>query len=70
MRLKAWVFVIAFFSYLVSSAQSYKNEFGFKSDNDAYLFYGQDRYYTNGLLIYFRHATDQKKLGEKLENNL
>jgi len=46
---------------------SFKNEFGFKSDNDAYLFYGQDRYYTNGLMLYFRHATDQRKLGEKLE---
>ncbi|MBC7614797.1 MAG: lipid A deacylase LpxR family protein, partial [Pedobacter sp.] len=30
-------------------------------------FYGQDRYYTNGLMLYFRHATDQNKLGEKLE---
>lgn len=46
---------------------SFKNEFGFKSDNDSYLFYGQDRYYTNGLMVYFRHATDQNKLGEKLE---
>ncbi len=46
---------------------SFKNEFGFKSDNDAYLFYGQDRYYTNGLMLYFRRATDQNKLGERLE---
>ncbi len=54
--------------YLTSFGQgSFKNEFGFKSDNDAYLFYGQDRYYTNGLMLYFRHATDQNKLGEKLE---
>jgi lipid A 3-O-deacylase len=50
-----------------SFAQEQKNEFGFRSDNDAYLFYGQDRYYTNGLFIYFRHAADQQKLGEKLE---
>jgi len=48
-------------------AQQFKNELGLKSDNDAYLFYGQDRYYTNGLFISFRHATDQQKLGEKLE---
>lgn len=47
-------------------AKSYKNEFGFRSDNDAYLAYGQDRYYTNGLFIYFRRATDQSKLSEKL----
>lgn len=37
-----------------SFAQEYKNEFGFKSDNDAYLWVGQDRYYTNGLFVYFR----------------
>ncbi|RYG18210.1 MAG: lipid A deacylase LpxR family protein [Chitinophagaceae bacterium] len=47
-------------------SQSFKNEFGFKSENDAYLFYGQDRYYTNGLFIYFRHAIEEQKL-EKLE---
>ena len=50
-----------------SFAQSYKNEFGFKSDNDSYLFVGQDRYYTNGLFIYFRHAADQQTLGSNLE---
>lgn len=50
-----------------SYAQEYKNEFGFKSDNDAYLWYGQDRYYTNGLFVYFRRALDQQKLKENLE---
>ncbi|RZK73710.1 MAG: lipid A deacylase LpxR family protein, partial [Pedobacter sp.] len=35
-------------------AQTYKNEFGFKSDNDSYLAQGSDRYYTNGLFINFR----------------
>ncbi|RYF17796.1 MAG: lipid A deacylase LpxR family protein [Flavobacteriales bacterium] len=48
-------------------AQEYKNEFGFKSDNDAYLWYGQDRYYTNGLFVYFRRAVDQQQLKGKLE---
>lgn len=50
-----------------SFAQEYKNEFGFKSDNDAYLWYGQDRYYTNGLFVYFRRALDQEKLKGNLE---
>lgn len=50
-----------------SYAQEYKNEFGFKSDNDAYLWYGQDRYYTNGLFVYFRRAVDQQKLTGNLE---
>jgi lipid A 3-O-deacylase len=49
------------------NAQSYKNEFGFKSDNDSYLGQGSDRYYTNGLFINFRRAFDQQKLKEGLE---
>ncbi|WP_129714465.1 lipid A deacylase LpxR family protein [Pedobacter sp. SYP-B3415] len=51
-------------------AGSFKNEFGFRSDNDAYLFYGQDRYYTNGLYIHFRHASDQEKAGQKTEKRI
>jgi lipid A 3-O-deacylase len=67
-RLSALLLLVCFFTCSESFAQEfYKNEFGFKSDNDAYLFYGQDRYYTNGLMIYFRRATDQNKLGERLE---
>lgn len=60
------------FSFLLllssfAGAQTYKNEFGFKSDNDSYLGQGSDRYYTNGLFINFRHAADQQKLKEGLE---
>lgn len=51
----------------LAHSQTYKNEFGFKSDNDSYLGQGSDRYYTNGLFINFRHATDQQKLKEGLE---
>ncbi|RYE26791.1 MAG: lipid A deacylase LpxR family protein, partial [Sphingobacteriaceae bacterium] len=41
------------------------------TDNDAYLAQGSDRYYTNGLFIYFRHAlqtdtSDQKLFGKTL----
>ena len=62
---------ILFFTFLFTlptlQAQTFKNEFGFSSDNDAYLFGGQDRYYTNGLFINFRHAMDQQKFSDKLE---
>ncbi|MES2830137.1 MAG: lipid A deacylase LpxR family protein [Bacteroidota bacterium] len=51
-------------------AQSYKNEFGFKSDNDSYLAQGSDRYYTNGLFLSFRRATDQSKLKQGLEKKI
>lgn len=53
--------------FLQTNAQTYKNEFGFKSDNDSYLAQGSDRYYTNGLFISFRRAMDQGKLKESLE---
>lgn len=48
-------------------AQSFKNEFGFKTENDAYLATLNDRYYTNGLFIYFRRAIDPAKFSEKVE---
>ncbi|TKC03859.1 lipid A deacylase LpxR family protein [Pedobacter frigoris] len=54
----------------VAFSQSYKNEFGFKSDNDSYLAQGSDRYYTNGLFISFRRATDQEKLNPGLEKKI
>jgi lipid A 3-O-deacylase len=43
---------IATFAY----AQTYRNEFGIQTDNDSYLLQGSDRYYTDGLFFYFRHA--------------
>jgi lipid A 3-O-deacylase len=58
--------LLLFFSSF-ANAQTYKNEFGFKSDNDSYLGQGSDRYYTNGLFLNFRHATDQQQLKEGLE---
>jgi lipid A 3-O-deacylase len=67
MRLKLSLIFLACFIVLSANAQTFKNEFGFKSDNDAYLWYGQDRYYTNGLFINYRHALNQQWLGNKLE---
>jgi len=63
-------FLLFLFLCSISSAglaQTYKNEFGFKSDNDSYLGQGSDRYYTNGLFINFRRALDQQKLKAGLE---
>lgn len=52
------------------SQDSFKNEFGFQSDNDAYLGFGQDRYYTNGLFITFRHAANQSKPGKSVNKKI
>lgn len=53
-----------------SYGQTYKNELGLKSDNDSYLGQGSDKYYTNGLFFYFRHAGDQQKLAEGIEKKV
>jgi len=54
------LFLILCFGSLISFSQSnpsfFKNEFGFKTENDAYLAIKQDRYYTNGLFLFFRSA--------------
>lgn len=55
-----YLFTFAFlgFSFTGFTQQrTFKNELGFNSENDAYLATGQDRYYTNGLLINFRSAS-------------
>jgi len=50
--------LLSFFCTTVTFSQekTFQNEFGFRSDNDAYLAIAQDHYYTNGLFITFRHA--------------
>jgi len=51
-------------------AQEFKHEFGFKSDNDSYLAQGSDRYYTNGLFIFYRTAAPQQNLKPGLEKKI
>ncbi|WP_285011398.1 lipid A deacylase LpxR family protein [Pedobacter faecalis] len=51
-------------------SQSYRNEFGFRSENDSYLGQGSDRYYTNGLFLYYRHAGNPEKLNENVEKKV
>jgi lipid A 3-O-deacylase len=63
-------FLCLIFYTALTQAQTYKNEFGFKSDNDSYLGQGSDRYYTNGLFINFRHARDQQKLKASVEKKI
>ncbi len=69
MKLKLlFLFSILLLSTFFSQAQqkNYQNEIGFQSDNDAYLAQGSDRYYTNGLFLYFRHAMQTDTSNAKL----
>ncbi len=40
------------------------------SDNDLYIAFKQDRYYTDGNFAYFRHALKQENLNPKLEKKI
>ena len=59
---------ILLLSVLFASAQqrNFQNELGLQTDNDSYLAQGSDRYYTNGLFIYFRHALQTDTSSRKL----
>jgi lipid A 3-O-deacylase len=63
---KSILFFIIQFTILYFSAQAqtinYKSEFGFRTENDSYLAGGQDRYYTNGLILNYRTAINGLKL--------
>ncbi len=53
----------------VVNAQTHSSEAGLQTDNDSYLFQGSDRYYTDGLFVFYRHAlgtANQPKLQNKV----
>jgi hypothetical protein len=55
----------------IAQTGNYKNEIGFRTDNDGFLGYGSDRYYTAGNYFYFNHAlkvnnTDSASLKNKV----
>ena len=45
----------------IIKAQTHTQEFGFQTDNDGYLAQGSDKYYTNGIFFFYRHALDVNK---------
>ena len=57
------------FSYNLC-AQLHQDEIGIQSDNDAYLAQGSDRYYTNGIFIYYNHSLNHKQTYKSLANNV
>ncbi len=58
MKFKCLLLFIVSCSFATAFAQSnnYKNEIGFRTDNDGFLGHGSDRYYTAGNFFNFRHA--------------
>lgn len=54
----------------VCKGQSYQNEIGFITENDFYIAFQQDRYYTDGTFAFFRHALKQENLNPKFEKKI
>jgi len=52
-------------------AQNLKQEIGIQTDNDSYLAGGSDRYYTNGIFIFYNKALNfDREKKNKLENKI
>ncbi len=49
---------------VTTNAQTHSSEIGLQTDNDSYLFQGSDRYYTDGIFLFYRHAL---KIGNKAD---
>ena len=60
MRIKLLFSLICLFCTASLFAQTHTTEIGVQTDNDSYLAQGSDRYYTDGIFIYYRHALKVK----------
>ncbi|HEY5327345.1 MAG TPA: lipid A deacylase LpxR family protein, partial [Mucilaginibacter sp.] len=56
MRFKLFTLFICILSAVNVSGQSHSTEIGVETDNDSYLMQGSDRYYTDGIFFYYKHA--------------
>ena len=56
MKLKLYLLMICLMATVAASAQTHSNEIGLQVDNDSFLAQGSDRYYTNGIFLYYHHA--------------
>ena len=57
-----FIFILIFINYTVF-AQAAKTEIGIETDNDAYLAKSSDKYYTDGLFLFYRHALKVNSYG-------
>lgn len=65
------LFFLLFFASLFLPAfgqNHHRYEIGFQNDNDVFLLFGQDRYYTNGIDFFYKEAMVFSANSEKLAN--
>ena len=66
----AFLFLLLFFAAAAVFAQNHRDEFGIQTDNDSYLANHSDRYYTDGLFFFYRHALPVKTDSSSLQNKI
>ena len=69
MRIKFLPLLFSLFCAANVFAQTHSTEIGLQTDNDSYLLQGSDRYYTDGIYLYYRHALTVDK-DSKLANKV
>ncbi|MGY0407279.1 MAG: lipid A deacylase LpxR family protein [Polaribacter sp.] len=57
---KILLFLLLFVILKTHSQKAFSKEIGFSSDNDLYTSISVDRYYTNGLFLFYRYASKDK----------
>ena len=71
MRVNILLAIVCIACSINGYAQTHAHEFGFQSDNDSFLGQNSDRYYTNGLFLYYRHALPIKDTNDtRLKNKV
>ena len=69
MRFKVFTCFVFFIGSVSVFAQTRTTEIGAETDDDSYLLQGQDKYYTAGQFVYYRHAL-AVKANSSLENKV
>ena len=69
MKFKLFTCLVFVFCSAGVFAQTHSTEIGAETDNDSYLLQGSDRYYTDGIFLYYRHALKVNE-SSKLENKI
>src|ERR1700756_2341747 len=69
MKFKLFTCLVFVFCSVGVFAQTHSTEIGAETDNDSYLLQGSDRYYTDGIFLYYRHALKVNE-SSKLENKV
>lgn len=69
LNLKVQAVLLLLLFAFTAKAQTHSREAGLQTDNDSYLFSGADRYYTDGLFLFYRYALSTAQ-NPKLQNKV